>query len=75
MEKSSKISILILAVSVIAAVALTAAAPKSPYTAQLASLQNKLAQANSNTSTLIDKSDSFINNICAPEDYAFYSKI
>lgn len=58
MEKSSKISILILAVSVIAAVTLTAAAPKSPYTAQLASLQNKLAQANNNTSTLIDKSDS-----------------
>ncbi len=58
MEKSSKISILILAVSVIAAIALTAAAPKSPYTAQLASLQNKLAKANSNTSTLIDKSDS-----------------
>jgi len=58
MEKSSKISILILATSVIAAVALTAAAPKSPYTAQLASLQNKLAKANNNANTLIDKSDS-----------------
>ena len=58
MEKSSKISILILAVSVIASVALTAAAPKSPYTAQLTSLQNKLAQANDNANTLVDKSDS-----------------
>lgn len=58
MKKSSKISIPIIIGSIIIAIGLTLAAPKSPYNNELTALQNKLAKVNNESTKIIDNSDS-----------------